>query len=137
MITHICSLALVFYPIYEDIRKQQISMLPALGLIGVGLVTEIFAGGGTNGWIFGVIPGTTLFLLGRIFGNCIGDGDCLLITGVGALEGIGFCCRMLMLSGGGILMFSIGMMAAGRLHRKSKVAFVPFLALGYVGAWFL
>lgn len=142
---HLCSAGLVFYPIYEDLREQKISLFPAVCLIIVGMMVKIVSGSvGPEGnmenaaaWIFGAVPGIMLFIISRIFGNCIGGGDIFLITGVGLLEGIGFCTKMLAVAGGCIFMYSMGMMAIGKLHRKSKVACVPFLALGYIGAWFL
>lgn len=138
MITHICSAALVFWPIYEDLREQKISIFPAMGFIVIGVLAKLVnMDDSTVIWLSGAAPGILVFLAGRVFGKCIGAGDSFLIVGVGLVEGVQFCCRMLAVTGGGIFIFSMGMMAVGRLRRKSKVACVPFLALGYVGAWFL
>lgn len=150
IMTHICSALMIFYPIYEDLKEKKISIAPALCLMAVGMMVKA-VGGGLNGegfsaggsemgvaaWFAGLIPGILLFAVGRIFGNCIGEGDCILIAGVGLLEGIVFCGRMLAVTGCCIFIFSIMMLAFGKLGRKSKVACVPFLALGYMGAWFL
>lgn len=142
---HLCSAGLVFYPIYEDLKEQKIPMFPAICLIIIGMLAKIAVGSvsltenmeSAAAWISGVVPGIMVFLISRIFGNCIGEGDSLLMSGVGVLEGIGFCIKMLAVAGCCIFIFSMGMMAIGKLHRKSKVACVPFLALGYIGAWFL
>lgn len=138
MITHICSAVLVFWPIYEDLREQKISIFPAMGFIVVGVLAKLAnMDDSAVIWLSGAAPGILVFLAGRVFGKCIGAGDSFLIVGVGLMEGVRFCCRMLAVTGCGIFIFSMGMMAVGRLRRKSKVACVPFLALGYVGAWFL
>lgn len=138
MITHICSAALIFWPIYEDLREQKISIFPAMGFIAIGVLAKLVnMDDSAVIWLSGAVPGILVFLAGRMFGKCIGAGDCFLIVGAGLMEGARFCCRMLAVTGCGIFIFSMGMMAVGRLQRKSKVACVPFLALGYVGAWFL
>ena len=138
MITHICSAALIFWPIYEDLREQKISVFPAMGFIVVGVLAKLAnMDDSAVIWLSGAVPGIAVFLAGQLFGKCIGAGDSLLIVGAGLMEGVQFCCRMLAVTGCGIFIFSMGMMAVGRLRRKSKVAWVPFLALGYVGAWFL
>ena len=138
MITHICSAALIFWPIYEDLREQKISVFPAMGFIVVGVLAKLAnMDDSAVIWLSGAVPGIAVFLAGPLFGKCIGAGDSLLIVGAGLMEGVQFCCRMLAVTGCGIFIFSMGMMAVGRLRRKSKVACVPFLALGYVGAWFL
>ena len=41
MITHICSAALIFWPIYEDLREQKISVFPAMGFIVVGVLAKL------------------------------------------------------------------------------------------------
>ena len=107
-VIHICSLIFILYPVYGDVRTQEIRL-----------------------------PGVLSFLIGRLFGGCIGGGDSFLIGGIGLLEGMNFCWRMLAVSGGIVFIFSMGMMAVGKLQRKSKVPGTPFLALGYLGAWLL
>ena len=83
------------------------------------------------------LPGLRFFEGMACFGGCIGGGDSFLIGGIGLLEGINFCWRMLAVSGVLVFIFSMGMMAVGKLRRKSKVPGTPFLALGYLGAWLL
>ncbi|MEI3267429.1 MAG: hypothetical protein V8R85_10370 [Frisingicoccus sp.] len=150
IITHICSALMIFYPIYEDLKTKKISIAPALCLMAAGMLVKA-VGGGLNGeglsaggsemdaaaCFLGMLPGILLFVVGQIFGNCIGEGDCILIVGAGLLEGVIFCGRMLAVTACGIFIYSVVMLAFGKLGRKSKVACVPFLALGYMGAWFL
>jgi prepilin signal peptidase PulO-like enzyme (type II secretory pathway) len=129
---------MIFYPLYEDIRTQKISMLPALLLIAIGILADIFNGNGDiRQWLYGAVPGLILFISSRLFGRYIGEGDCFLMIGLGVLEGIIFCGKMLMVSGAVVFFFSVALMAAGRLKRTSKVPFVPFLVVGYLGAWFI
>lgn len=137
-VKHICSMLLVLYPIYRDIKTQQIRFLPGICLIIAGIIARVVSGDISNAvWLLGWLPGAISFLAGKLFGNCIGAGDSFLISGIGVLEGINFCGRMLAITGTVIFIFSVGMMISGKLHRKSKMACVPFLAVGYVGAWLL
>ena len=135
---HICSMLLVTYPIYRDIKTQQIQLFPGVCLILVGMIARVVSGDMLDAaWLIGWLPGVACFLAGKVFGDCIGAGDSFLIGGIGLLEGINFCGRMLVVTATLIFIFSVGMMIFGKLHRKSKVACVPFLAIGYVGAWLL
>lgn len=135
---HICSLIFIVYPVYEDVRTREIRLFPGLCLIAAGVLARTAAGDISGAaWLLGGLPGVLSFLIGKLFGGCIGGGDSFLIGGIGLLEGMNFCWRMMIISGGLIFIFSIGMMAAGKLRRKSKVPGTPFLVLGYLGAWLL
>lgn len=137
-VKHICSILLVLYPVYGDMKTQQIRFFPGVCLIIAGIIARALSGDISDAvWMLGWLPGAISFFAGKLFGNCIGAGDSFLIGGIGLLEGINFCCRMLAVSGTVIFIFSVGMMISGKLHRKSKVACVPFLAVGYVGACLL
>ena len=104
-VLHICSLIFILYPVYGDVRTQEIRLFPGLCLIAAGVLARTAAGEISGAaWLLGGLPGVLSFLIGRLFGGCIGGG---------------------------------GMMAVGKLRRKSKVPGTPFLALGYLGAWLL
>lgn len=137
-IRHICSLLLVLYPVYRDIKEKKINMFPAVFLVGLGLIGQVISGN-TNvwQWMAGIIPGAVIVIVSCLFNGCIGIGDGILICGLGLLEGFGFCIRTLVIAGGGIFMFSVAALLTGLVHRNSKVAFVPFLVLGYGGAGLL
>ena len=83
-IRHICSMLLVLYPVYRDIKEREIYILPAMILVGVGL-----AGGAASGnaslWqcLTGMIPGGILFLLGRLLNGCVGSGIVCLFWDLG------------------------------------------------------
>ena len=48
-IKHVCSLFLVVYPVYRDIKEKKICIIPALICVALGLILEAVSGGG-NGW---------------------------------------------------------------------------------------
>lgn len=125
-------------PVYRDIKEKKICIIPALICVALGLILEAVSGGG-NGWqwLAGMVPGGVLMLSGRLFNDCIGSGDIILILGLGLLEGFYFCVCSLAIAGAGIFVFSVGALLSGRLHRNSRVAFVPFLVFGYAGAGLL
>lgn len=137
-IRHMCSLLLVLYPVCRDIKEKKINIFPGIILVCLGLTAAIISGD-TGGWqwLAGIIPGAVTMLIGRLSGGCIGTGDGILICGIGLLEGFWFCIRVLVIAGGSIFLFSVAALLAGLVHRNSKVAFVPFLVLGYGGAGLL
>lgn len=138
MMCHICSFFMVCYPAYHDICERKINLMPAFCLWIFGSSILLLSGEReVTAWVIGMLPGIFMCLAGKLFGNCIGAGDGLLIAGIGALEGAAFVLRLLVIAGILIFAFSIVMMSFGKLHRKSQVACVPFLIMGYVGAWMI
>ena len=138
MMEHIASGLLIFYPMYKDIREQKIDMRAAGIFFLLGLILKTALGEAAVLHLFlGALPGLSSFILSYCFKNFMGRGDSFLILFVGILEGMNFCIRLLMVAGLCICIFSVLFLALGRLTRKSRVACVPFLALGYIGAWLL
>ena len=135
---HFFSFLIILYPVYEDIKNQKIDIRPCLMLLMAGLFIRLISGNTLlSEYLWGILPGCAEFFSGKLFGHWIGEGDCLLILSIGILEGIAFCMKLLFLSCIGIFAFSVYMLASGKLHRKSRVAGVPFMFLGYIGAWVL
>lgn len=135
---HICSFMMVGIAAWEDIRKRSIYIMPLIFFTVIGVGFQIYIN--HFSWIFmlhGILPGIISALISKLGNDCIGMGDSLLLMSVGILEGSIFCVKLIGLACGGILIFSMFMMAVGKLHRKSQVACVPFLMLGYIGAWFI
>ena len=123
---------------YEDIREQKIHVIPVIICIVLGIVIRLFTGKITMPSIlYGALPGVLSFICGRTCGACIGEGDSLLILCVGLVNGFWFCISFLGFTFTCVFVFSVVMMSIGKLHRKSQVACVPFMIIGYLGAWLL
>ena len=135
-IIHICSGVLVFYPVYRDIREQKIWVLPAWILIFTGCFFNIFSGNILwHDTLLGIIPGIVCFGIGKMGSDCIGSGDCLLIMGVGLLEGLSFLMPCLVMTCGILVIYALPGLLLGKIQIRSKIPAAPFLALGYIGAW--
>lgn len=134
----ICTFLMIFMSIYDDIREKKISVLPIVLCTMAGTGIQIYQQ--TFQWDFyltGAIPGGVSYLISKIFGDCIGMGDILVIFCVGILNGWTFCLKFLFVSCICIFVFSMIMMILGKLHRGAQVACMPFFMLGYIGAWLL
>lgn len=138
MIVKIVMLLCLMFSGYEDIREQQIHVLPVLLCMVFGIIVRIgtvnFTG---SSIVFGALPGIISFILGKICQSSIGEGDSLWILCVGVLNGFWFCISFLGITFTLVFLFSAVMMWIGKLHRKSQVACVPFMVFGYLGAWLL
>lgn len=136
ILKHICSALIAGYSLRRDVKEQKIFVLPAICLVFLGLSVDIYVRGiRWPAWIVGLVPGVICSLLSGIFGKCMGRGDCLLILALGLLEGFWFSMRLLITAFAALFIFLVIALSAGWLKRKSKVPFVPFLVIGYVGAW--
>lgn len=123
---------------YEDIRERQIYISPVVLWMILGMFVRIENENLTVASIVsGMIPGIISFVLGKLNPSFIGEGDSLLIMCVGLLNGFSFCILFLSVTFSLVFLFSIVMMSIGKLHRKSQVPCVPFMVLGYIGAWLL
>lgn len=134
----LCIFLMIFTLTYDDIREKKISAVPIILCTIVGIGMQIYQK--TFEWelcLVGAIPGGVSLMISKLFNNCIGLGDILVILCVGILNGWIFCLKFLFISCIFIFGYSVIMMALGKLHRKSRVACVPFLLLGYIGAWLL
>ena len=105
---HICSGLLVIGPIYRDIREQRIRIRPVIGLIGIGILLKIISENFMLlDLLLGLLPGIGCFTLSRLSGEWIGKGDCLLILGIGILEGVFFSGQCLILASMAVLSYCI------------------------------
>ena len=120
------------------LRKKKICIIPALICVALGLILEAVSGGG-NGWqrLAGMVPGGVLMLSGRLFNDCIGSGDIILILGLGLLEGFYFVYAALPLQARGYLCFLSAPCCPDGCTEIHGWPFVPFLVLGYAGAGLL
>lgn len=134
----ICAMTGLSIALYDDLRERKIRIIPVMFILLLGGVFRIFwMHEQWNVMVKDCIPGVISFLISKFGNECIGKGDCLLILCVGMLKGYSFCIHFVLVSCIIIFFFSCFMLLGGRLHRKSQVPCVPFLMIGYIGAWLL
>lgn len=134
----ICAMTSLSIALYDDLRERKIRIIPVVFIMILGGVFQVFLM--NEQWniiIRGGIPGAISFMISKLSNECIGKGDCLLILCIGVLKGYSFCIHFVLISCIMIFLYSCYMMIRGRLHRKSQVPCVPFLTIGYIGAWLL
>ena len=117
----------------KDIRKKEISLAViiicgCLSLISTGI--KMFMGESLVAPLTALLPGVLLLVTGRITREGVGYGDGLLLMAIGpvfGLEHIVFgCFAGLFVSS----IISIFILISKKGNRKTKLAFVPFLAMG-------
>ena len=134
----LCGFISMGIALIDDVREQKIRWIPVTVSIGIGLIFRLcFNAFEWKTACMGMFPGVISFLVSKACNECIGAGDSLLILGIGLLHGFSFCIKVVLNTCICIFFFSVIMLFIGRLHRKSQVACMPFLFLGYLGAWLL
>ncbi len=135
---HLCCLISLIGALPGDIRKHQIRIIPVLFCLITGIVWQLVTGSfSAADTITGIFPSLGCFVISKMFKDCIGKGDILLIFGVGVLTGVVFCLKFLSVSLISIFVYCAIMLMTGKIKRNTQVACVPFLVIGYIGAWFI
>ena len=80
----------------------------------------------------GLMLGLLLIVIAKLTKEKIGYGDGIVLSEAGVILGIGGVCKILTVSLFLLLFHSMAMLARGRLNRKSRVPFMPFLFAGYL-----
>lgn len=123
---------------YEDIREQKIRVAPVVLCLVLGMAARIFVEMPPfSSLVLDAVPGIVCFAASRGWNHFLGDGDCLIILCVGLINGIWFCMAFLFWTFACVLVFSMIMLGQGKLTRYSQIPCVPFMILGYIGAWML
>ena len=135
---HLCCFFSLAGSLPSDLREHQIRVVPVIVCMIAGLAFQLV----TCRFSFkdamvGMLPAIGSFAISKTCRECIGKGDILLILGIGILNGIVFCLEVLGIALVCIFVYCTFMLALGKIKRNSQVACVPFLLVGYLGAWFL
>lgn len=122
---------------WKDWKTRQVSLKIAEAAAVCGVILWlIFRPIGFFEWFLGVLPGLGLLFLGMVTGESIGYGDGITACVCGVFVGFWGCMQILItglfLSGS----ISLFLIASGKANRRTRIAFVPFLLVGYV-AWLL
>ena len=80
----------------------------------------------------GLAVGLVLLVIAKLSKEMIGYGDAAVFCIAGITLGLRMTAIMTALSLFLLLVYAVTMLARGRLHRKSRVPFLPFVFAGYV-----
>ena len=122
----------------QDIRKKEVS---AILLFGMGLVavigTTIQLIVGDANWLsilLGIVPGIALFIISSITEELLGKADGLVLAFVGCVLDIRRMLIAMTITFTLMMVTSIILLVLKRVSKNDKLAMVPFIALGMVGA---
>lgn len=123
----------------SDVKNRSLSYgLLSAGLVPaiVGLVAAITGSEDGSGAVLvkslcGMIPGILIALTSLITRGGIGLGDAAVVTVIGCVAGLRATVLVLGIAFILVCLFSGGMLAFGKLSRKSRLPFIPFLAAAY------
>ena len=87
--------------------------------------------------LLGLSGGLILLLAAKLSKEMIGYGDAAVFCITGTAAGLGMTAVMTAVSLFLLLVYSVTMLAKGRLNKKSRVPFLPFLFAGYVLTQFM
>ena len=114
-----------------DGKKKEIPVLPGvlclICVVFVRMINHEF----WWGCLFGMLEGGGLYVLSRVTKGAIGEGDSLVYTLTGALFGFEKNVELLVYSLFLCSFVSIVLLMCRRIHRKDKIAFLPFTAVAY------
>ena len=83
--------------------------------------------------ICGMLPGAFIIMLSVMTGQAIGSGDGLVLMVIGAAGGVYVSVMALMFAGTIAAVMMPALLMAGKVKKKSTIAFIPYLLAGYVG----
>lgn len=114
-----------------DGKKKEIPILPGILCLMAVVLVRIITHEFCWGCLFGMLEGGGLYVLSRLTKGAIGEGDSLVYTLTGALVGLEKNIELLVYSLLLCSCISIVLLVCRRLHRKDKIAFLPFTAVAY------
>lgn len=127
----ITALLFVFICSVSDIRKKKI---PLMVIIVFGTVSVLFlAAGEERPWkeaLYALAPGMGLLALAFCTGEGIGYGDGFAVLVLGLLVGALWCLTAVFLGFFLCAVWSLFLLALKKVNGKSRLPFVPFLAVG-------
>ena len=129
-----------------DIIRRKLSVhfiIMGFLIVGISQLGVFFIMDNAEKWQFtftlfcGLILGLLFVLISIVTRERLGKADSLLFCICGLATGFGKLLAVIMLSFLLGAIYSIAMMAIGRLNRKSSFAFAPFILLGYIMVLFI
>ena len=91
---------------------------------------------GNMGWkdiLCGMLPGASIIMLSVMTGQAVGSGDGMMLMVIGAAGGVYVSVMTLMFASTIAAVMMPVLLIAGKVKKKSTIAFIPYLLAGYVG----
>lgn len=134
LITYGVLMGYLVYAARKDIKTKRVSLKMAkIAGIAAVILWIFYRQTGFWEWILGLLPGLGLLALSYASREAIGYGDGVVACVCGLFLGFWGSMQVLIMAlffSGPVSMFLI---VCGRARRRMRIAFVPFLLLGYIG----
>lgn len=126
-------IVIIFMAVFTiyDIRKKEIPTV-WLFLFGITSLTYVIVNGETE-WlsvIYALIPGASLLAISLCTRESIGYGDGWTVLVMGILLGLWECLAVVFAGLIFSAIFSLILLMLGRVNGKSRLPFLPFIAMG-------
>lgn len=122
----------------QDIRKKEVPliMLFGMGLVAATGITIQLKIGDNNllSILLGIVPGIVLFIISLITEELLGKADGLVLAFAGCVLDIRRLLIAMTITFTLMMVTSIILLVLKRVSKNDKLAMVPFIALGMVGA---
>ena len=134
------ALLLIFlmYESVNDIKKKTVSIRSVIIFCIVAIVAMLLELASDPvmeivcALMIRIAVGSFVLAAAKVTGGAIGTGDGLLLIGIGILVGWRECLMTLMLAGLFVFIVAGILLAAGKVTRKTRLPFIPFLSAGWI-----
>ena len=133
-IAEIIMLAYMSYGAYFDIKNREIPGEYLIVGTAHALISQIFFGNQAwYVWGLGIVTGMIFIVLSTYTNEGIGYADSMMIMNLGIFYGVWTVLILLAIAFTLAAVVAAAGSVAGKCNKKTKIPFVPFLALGYLG----
>ena len=124
---------LMGYPVIADLRSRQFNILPVIISSILLSLIQLFCKDMTIPEILlGVVPGVLIWFFSRWSQGAIGEGDAVVISGLGMITGWRSVCTIFLIACMMCAGIGICLLIGRKAGRKTELPFIPFLAVAFV-----
>lgn len=118
---------------FQDWRKKYVSLWLTVSMCILAFILKVIEQKNVlENIAAGIFLGLLLLVIGKITGNGIGEGDALILLGLGIYMGIFQAAAVLFYGLVGCALTGMIFMILRKKKWKEEIAFIPFLFAGYI-----
>lgn len=134
MLAHVSVLTVLSICSYEDIKHRKVHTGLLLLFTIEGILFWVFAEKRqVVGLVQAALPGLFVLLFSFLTKESIGEGDGMLLLGIGLLLGGACAFRIFLYALFFSACYAVFLLIIRKKNRKYEIAFVPFMFLAYIG----
>lgn len=133
-VAEIIMLIYMGYGSYLDIKTRELPGEYLIAGTAFALLSQIFFGGQAwYVWGMGLLTGLIFIAISKFSREGIGYADSMMILNLGIFYGVWTMLTLLAVSFTLAAIISAAGCVTGKCNRKSRIPFIPFLTVGYIG----